>query len=170
MKRVFVIVCFFSVIDSFAQLEGGPAFKASYNRVGVGFDLCWVMRSNVPNGVFGSLGVKTYGHNYVFTKQVVGPTVGMAYFFEKSHWQFGPAVHGAMFREKKNGVKIGLIEYFIDFEVGYEFSSKLRLSSSLGLGWISTNSYLINWDVESDFSYPNYEISLGISYSFGGID
>lgn len=113
-----------------------------------------------------NVGLKTYLQNHFFEKQILGYSIGYAYFFEGKNdkMYFSPTLNSSWFRENKTISLTYLTEVVLTNKIGFFVGKKLSLFAQTGMGIILHKTETPFLNNLTHIQYPTYEISLGISY------
>lgn len=153
---------------SFSQV-GSFYAETQLNRVGVGHELGYAFKQQKFTM---NIGAKLYFPNLVFTKVVPGLSVGINYGL-KSLDKFTLVIgaESSFFRVKEQTPThhLTLIDPFMYLGTNWTVTPRVHLHTRAGTGGVFNYLKAHNTAYNNkSYSYLNYEISLGISYWFGG--
>jgi hypothetical protein len=115
-------------------------------------------------------GLRFYGLDYVFEKNILGLTAGYNYIFGKTGRQasynyfFSPGLGTAFFHENKSTVELYFSQVWLSMAAGVQLSENWFLFSQLGGGGVFNKHTNYNLGTESLTTYFTYDVALGIKY------
>lgn len=165
-KLLTFISCFYFFIFSIAAQSYEVALNTGYNRIGVYLQPSFKVGINAHHINFG---LKTYGYNLFFVKNVIGPQLGYEIHIKSKNekFEFYPEFAIALYNEKRISSSLVLTELNLSNNLLYFFNPNLAMSSGIGIGYILTHANIFNTNETTNSAYPSYQISLGILYRFG---
>ena len=111
-------------------------------------------------------GLRYYGPDFVFEKNIVGLSLGYSHHFYSKYrkFYFGPGISGSFFRENKTSTEFYLSNFMIQNKLGYCINAKWSVFGSTGFGMVvdKINSFVTGQS--QTIGYFNYEIALGVKY------
>ncbi|MFD1552297.1 hypothetical protein DNU06_11310 [Putridiphycobacter roseus] len=145
------------------------SLSTGYNRVGVFLQPEFKVGFNAHHLNFG---LKVYGYNLFFAKNVVGPQLGYEIHIKSKNekFEFYPGFSVAIFNEKRIANSLILTELNLSNSLLYFLKPNVGLHSSIGIGYILTHANTFNTNETTNSAYPSYQISLGILYRFGAAE
>ncbi len=162
MRKLFFLFLFISTISN-SQTQIGTSFKTGFDRVGLYFDQ--TLNFDLNDNQF-DFGLRYYGPDFVFEKNIVGLSLGYTYNFypKNSRFYLGPGIAGSFFHENKTSTEFYLSNFIIHNRIGYCLSPRWSVFGSTGFGMVvdKINSYITG--ESQTVGYFNYEITLGIKY------
>jgi len=140
--------------------------STGFNRIGFYNDLAFKFEIKYHQV---NLGLRHYTLDNFFEKNTVGMSIGYKYIIhgQNNKFYFYPGLNTSFFKENKSIGQVFLSDFKLINGVGVNFNPKWSLFYQLGLGVLKTRAELIVNQGVSKIDYFNYEIALGISYSFG---
>ncbi len=143
--------------------------KLGYSRVGVYANPNIKLHFKAHGA---EIGVKYYGYNLYFENRPIGIKFGYSYSFQSSNQKvyFYPSFSIGGFRENKQASNLILGEFNVSNGIGFFVSNHLSIIQEIGIGYVTTRNKVFNTNNTFKSAFPNYEISVGLVYHFGGND
>jgi len=160
-------VMFFLSFQAFSQSNKEfLELSSGFNRIGFYNDFAFKFEIKQHQI---NLGLRHYTLDNFFEKNTVGMSVGYKYIIhaQNNKFYFYPGINANFFKENKSIGQVFLSDFKLISGVGLNLNHKWSLFYQLGLGVVKTRSELVITEIITKVDYFNYEIALGISYSFG---